>query len=172
MSSEGLGNDQVQGKPEPGEMARRKVLARRRAVRRALLSTYLFISFCCILFGVLGAALINKELSKPGVSVTDTRPCAYTDKDSGITLKGQRHYSYTLKKFGPYEYRSKDDVDYTTELIIDGSEVNIVGMTNDGWWGVNIGLGEKGVQKLDKASVYVVTSNKRNAVFNDSTFCR
>lgn len=157
---------------DAGTLAREKVQVRHSQVKSTLLKTYLF--FCTlVVIALIGLGwYLYAAFTAPGTLVTDTRPCEFIDEARSINLTGRRHYSYMEKELFGIQYRDSSKVRTETELDVKGTAMNVVGLSNGGWWGLHIGTGEKGIQLLKPASVLVFTIGTKNVVVNDSVFCK
>ncbi len=158
--------------PDAGDQARDKVTARASKVKRTLAQIYF--SFTSLVILLVAGLVWYFYQTMTGISpvVTDTRPCYFQDEAKGIELTGRRHYTYPQKSLFGIDFRDTRHVTHTTELDVRGTSMNVVGLKTDGWWGVYIGEGEKGIQMLENASVLVFTLGKKNVVINDKDFCK
>jgi len=176
MRTEDLVNNFLSGQKnkssDAGRQAREKIQARSKSIGATLLRTYLLISG--LFFAVVGGAAwyLYTQVKMPGVMVTDTRPCEFVDEGRGIHLTGRRHYSYMERELFGIQYKDSSKVREETELDVNGTSMNVVGLNSDSWWGVFIGQGEKGIQLLKPASVFVFTIGPKNVVVNDRDFCK
>lgn len=157
---------------DAGILARERVEAKRFKRNRTLMR--IFTCFLITIFGGLAAAgyRVYVEVQKPGVRYTDYRQCKYEDLENKVELTGIREYSYKQKEFFGIQYRQGSEVLEKTSLDVRGTAMSIVGLQEGSWKSVYVGEGERGIQLLMPAELYVVTVGKKAAVFNYADFCK
>lgn len=157
---------------DAGSRARAALKKRAEQAKHVMHNVYLAFSFFVLVFVAGLAAFVWQEYQKPAKIVTDIRPCYYKDPKTEVEITGTREYSYPNKNLFGFEYRQADQVTRKTNIDVRGSAMSITGLSSDGWWTTYVDQGERGIQQLKPANVYVVTMGTKTYIFQDNTFCR
>lgn len=162
--------DQIRA--DAGTKAREKVQARGIKVKRVIVRTY--VTLTLLLLAVIAAAVyyVYLEYHKPGLRIITYKNCEFVDESQKFRITGRREYSYMQKSMFGHDFRQSDNVIETTQIDINGNALTIVGLDNEKWWAIPVGMGEKGIQLLKPAHTYVVTMDKKAAVIDYEQFCQ
>lgn len=147
-------------------------LKNKRKSRQALWMMLGFLFLSVIILLAVAGYRVYLEYKKPGVRVTDYRTCKYVSEEQNFELTGKREYSYMQKEFFGIQYRESKKVTESTEVDVRGTAMSIVGLSQGAWKSVYVGEGERGIQILMPAELYVITMGKKTAVFNYADFCK
>lgn len=156
---------------DAGVEARERLETKRKS-RKVLRTVLSVLAFFLITAVSATGYRVYLEYKKPGVRVTDYRTCKYVSEEQNFELTGKREYSYMQKEFFGIQYRESKKVTESTEVDVRGSAMNIVGLNQGTWKSVYVGEGERGIQILMPAELYVITMGKKTAVFNYADFCK
>lgn len=156
---------------DAGAEARKRLESKRKS--RKVLWTVLTVLTLFLIAAVSAAGYrVYLEYKKPGVRVTDYRTCKYVSEEQNLELTGKREYSYMQKEFFGIQYRESKKVTESTVVDVRGTAMNIVGLSEGKWKSVYVGEGERGIQILMPAELYIITMGKKTAVFNYADFCK
>ena len=156
---------------DAGAEARERLESKRKS-RKVLWTVLTVLTLILITAVSLAGYRVYLEYKKPGVRVTDYRTCTYVSEEQNFELTGKRKYSYMQKEFFGIQYRESKKVTESTEVDVRGTAMNIVGLSEGAWESVYVGEGERGIQILMPAELYVITIGKKTAVFNYADFCK
>lgn len=156
---------------DAGAEARERLESKRKS-RKVLWTVLTVLTLFLIAAVSLAGYRVYLEYKKPGVRVTDYRTCKYVSEEQNFELTGKRKYSYMQKEFFGIQYRESKKVTESTEVDVRGTAMNIVGLSEGAWESVYVGEGERGIQILMPAELYVITIGKKTAVFNYADFCK
>lgn len=102
--------------------------------------------------------------------LVDERQCKWMVGDTELT--GSRLYSYPYQEYFGYRFINTKVIDEKTKIDIAGNPIQVVGLSGDDFWVVNVGMGERGKQVLKHADNYIFTMGKNVAVAKYKTFCK
>lgn len=156
---------------DAGAEARERLESKRKS-RKVLWTVLTVLTLFLIAAVSLAGYRVYLEYKKPGVRVTDYRTCKYVSEEHNFELTGKRKYSYMQKEFFGIQYRESKKVTESTEVDVRGTAMNIVGLSEGAWESVYVGEGERGIQILMAAELYIITIDKKTAVFNYADFCK
>lgn len=157
---------------DPGAVARDRLKSRASKLKTAVVRTYIVLTTLVLL--ALGGAgwYVYDAFTNSASRYVDYRPCSYVDEANGITITGRREFSYMQHSVLGMQFRMEGKVDEKTQIDVQGESMTVVGMTGSKWWATYIDVGERGIQILKPADVYVITTKKKAAIIDYSAFCR
>lgn len=157
---------------DPGQEARVRLQNRAKKIKVTMARIYM--GFTLMVFIALAAVVYYgyDQYKTSAVRYVDYRPCQYVNEKHGVEITGRREFSYMQHSILGIQIRDSKAIDEKTQIDVRGDAMTIVGMNGKEWWSVFVDMGERGIQMLNPAETYIVTTKGKAAVIDYAAFCR
>lgn len=163
---------QMDDSHDAGTRARMKMNARIAAQKAAAFTKkVILLTVLAAIATALAVIYYGHETRITGTYV-DHRECSL-ELQGDYTITGKRTYTYPYVEVFGFRVVQTGQIDEVTQIDLKGTSIVTIGQTNDEWWAINNGTGERGIQILKPANSYsFVVNGDRVGVVTYKSFCR